>query len=133
VNVTPDHCIADFDIRLPPGADHLKIVEQVESITPEGVSIGLLDFKPAVESRPDDPFVQLCGAVCERHLGRRPAVKGVSYYSDGAVLLAGLSVPFAIVGPGNLGLSSQPNEWVSIDNVRRAVGIYAEIAATWLA
>ncbi|MBB6488654.1 M20 family metallopeptidase [Rhizobium lusitanum] len=132
VNLTPDRCFADFDIRLPPGADHLAVIRQVEEIAPETVSISVLDFKPAVESGSNEPFVRLCSEVCTRHIGREPALKGVSYYSDATVLLEGLDVPFAIVGPGDLGLSGQPDESVSVDNVLKAAQIYADIAEVWL-
>ncbi|RWX81442.1 M20 family peptidase [Neorhizobium lilium] len=132
VNLTPDRCIADLDIRLPPSADHRAVIRMVEEVAPEHVSLDVLDFKPAVESLPGDPFVALCSKVCARHLQRTPKIKGVSYYSDGTALLGGLNVPFAIVGPGELGLSGQPNESVSLDNVLKAVGIYADIAAAWL-
>ncbi|RVH60381.1 M20 family peptidase [Sinorhizobium meliloti] len=132
VNLTPDHCIVDFDIRLPPGVDHLQIVKLVEGIAPENVTISILDFKPAIESLPDDDFVQLCSEVCTRHRSVTPAIRGVSYYSDGTVLLEGLSVPFAIIGPGDLGLSGQPDESVAIDNVLKAISIYEDVAVAWL-
>ncbi|MBB5538854.1 M20 family metallopeptidase [Rhizobium giardinii] len=132
VNLTPDNCTVDFDIRLPPGVDHAAVVAQVEKLAPQDVSISILDFKPAVESQPDDSFVKLCVDVCGRHRMAPPDVKGVSYYSDGTVLLDGLSVPFAIIGPGSLGLSGQPNESVSIDNVLKAVDIYQDVARAWL-
>lgn len=132
VNLTPDRCFADVDIRLPPGVDHREIVRQVEEVAPDNVSIGILDFKPAVETRPDDPFVRLCSEVCARHVGRTPVLRGVSYYSDGTVLLEGLDVPFAIIGPGDLGLSGQPDESVSIGNVLKAAHIYADVAEAWL-
>jgi len=132
VNLTPDRCIADFDIRLPPGVDHDSILRQVEGIAPGDVTIEILDFKPAVESPPDERFVTLCAEVCARHRAEPPAIKGVSYYSDGTVLLDGLSVPFAIIGPGELGLSGQPDESVSIENVLRAVDIYEDVALAWL-
>jgi succinyl-diaminopimelate desuccinylase len=132
VNLTPDRCIADIDIRLPPGVEHGSIVRLVEALAPDSISIAILDFKPAVESRPDDPFVTLCGVACARHRGTSPAIKGVSYYSDATVLLDGLDVPFAIIGPGDLGLSGQPDESVSIDNVVKAAVIYSDIAEAWL-
>ncbi|MBB4277669.1 M20 family metallopeptidase [Rhizobium mongolense] len=132
VNLTPDCCSVDIDIRLPPGVDHLAVAKRVENIAPEDVAISILDFKPAVESFPDDSFVKLCSDVCTRHRMRKPEIKGVSYYSDGTVLLEGLSVPFAIIGPGDLGLSGQPDESVSIENVLKAVDIYQDVATAWL-
>ncbi|TGU45700.1 M20 family peptidase [bacterium M00.F.Ca.ET.152.01.1.1] len=132
VNLTPDHCTVDFDIRLHPGVDHEEIVARVAKIVPDDVSISILDFKPAVESQPDDSFVKLCIDVCGRHRDRAPEIKGVSYYSDATVLLDGLSVPFAIIGPGSLGQSGQPDEFVSIDNVLKAVEIYQDVTRAWL-
>ncbi|CCM79862.1 M20 family metallopeptidase [Rhizobium mesoamericanum] len=132
VNLTPDNCVVDFDVRLPPDIDHCAIIKQIEDITPEHVAISVLDFKPAVESLPEDSFVQLCSQVCARHRSGHPKIKGVSYFSDGTVLLEGISVPFAIIGPGELGLSGQPDESVSIDNVLKAVKIYEDIVAAWL-
>jgi len=76
--------------------------------------------------------VQLCLNVCERYRSSPPKIRGVSYYSDATVLLNGISAKFAIVGPGELGLSGQPDESVPIENVTQAAKIYAEIATTWL-
>ncbi|NHT77617.1 M20 family metallopeptidase [Rhizobiaceae bacterium CRRU44] len=132
VNLTPDKCVVDFDIRLPPGVDHRTVVKQVEDIAPDHVAISILDFKPAVESLPDDRFVQVCAEVCDRHTRRRPDIKGVSYYSDATGLLDGLTVPFAIIGPGELGLSGQADESVSVENVLKAVKIYRDVAISWL-
>ncbi|MBX5013675.1 M20 family metallopeptidase [Rhizobium lentis] len=132
VNLTPDHCAVDIDIRLPPVADYEAVVAQFRSIAQDGVSVSILDFKPAVESKPEDEFVKLCVDTCSGHLTRAPDIKGVSYYSDGTVLLEGLSVPFAIIGPGSLGLSGQPDESVSVDNVLKAVEIYEDVARAWL-
>jgi len=132
VNLTPDNCVADFDVRFPPGVDPADIIKQIENILPKDVTISTLDFKPAVESSPNDDFVQLCSSICERHRGSPPKIRGVSYYSDAAVLLDSVSAKFAIVGPGELGLSGQPDEWVMTENVEKAALIYEEVAKAWL-
>ena len=61
-----------------------------------------------------------------------PAVQGVSYYSDGAILLDGLDVPFCILGPGDLGMSGQTDETASVEAIRAAADIYVRIAEDWL-
>lgn len=132
VNLTPDRCAVDIDIRLPPAVDHLAVLTRVEDIAPEDVAISILDFKPAMESLPDDGFIKLCIDVCTHYRTRKPEIRGVSYYSDSTVLLEGLSVPFVIIGPGDLGLSGQPDESVSIENVLKAFDIYQDIATSWL-
>jgi len=133
VNLTPDNCIADFDVRFPPGVDPADVIAQIEEILPKDVKISTLDFKPAVESSPNDAFVQLCTSVCEQHSGIHPEIKGVSYYSDATVLLNGISAKFAIVGPGGLGQSGQSDEYVVIEKVKKAALIYADVAKAWLA
>ncbi|SFB63022.1 succinyl-diaminopimelate desuccinylase [Rhizobium sp. NFR07] len=133
VNLTPDRCCVDLDLRFPPNVHPSEIVRQVSDLMGADLSIEILDHKPAVESLPDDDFVRLCQAASQDVCGRRPAMKGVSYYSDAAVLLDGLQVPFAILGPGDLGMSGQPNESVPLANVMSAVRIYTRIAEGWLA
>jgi len=132
VNLTPDSCIADFDVRFPPGVDENDIIQQIETIVPKDIAISTLDFKPAVERSPDDDFVQLCLDVCKHHRGSPSKIRGVSYYSDATVLLKGIPAKFAIVGPGELGLSGQPDESVDVDSVTKAALIYADIAKAWL-
>lgn len=46
--------------------------------------------------------------------------------------LHGLDMPFAVLGPGDLGLSGRPDELVSIASVQAAAAIYAAIAESWL-
>jgi succinyl-diaminopimelate desuccinylase len=132
VNVTPDHCHAEVDVRFSPGVDHLEIVDRIQGVLPDGVTVTVSDFKPAVEEPTDSAFVQVCSDACAVETGSAPEIKGVSYYSDGAILMDGVDAPFAILGPGYLGMSGQPNETISVENLEKSVAIYRRIAETWL-
>ena len=132
VNVTPDRCNAEVDIRFGPKIDPETVLEQVAAILPAGVSLRLIDFKPAIEQNPDSPFVACCSTAVASVIGRAPEVRGVSYYSDGAILLHGLNVPFCIVGPGQLGMSGQADETASVAAILAATDIYVRIAEDWL-
>ncbi len=133
VNVTPDSCRAEIDVRFGPGIDPECAIGQIAQVLPEQVSVTILDFKPAVEEQPDSMFVACCSGAVEQQTNKRPAIKGVSYYSDGAILLDGLDVPFCILGPGELGMSGQVNETVKAESIVKAADIYVAIAETWLA
>lgn len=133
VNVTPDSCTAEVDVRFGPGIALEDVMAQLHAITPERIEWRITDFKPAVEEKPDSAFVAACAQAIRDVTGRSPEIKGVSYYSDGAVLLEGLDVPFAIVGPGDLGMSGQADESADIGRIRDVVDIYVAIAETWLA
>lgn len=133
VNLTPDRCTAEIDVRFAPGIAPEAVLAQLVPLLPNGVSLEITDFKPAVEERPDSRFVGTCAAAVARETGHDPARLGVSYYSDGAILLAGHAAPFCILGPGTIGLSGTRDETVGAEEVRRAARIYQAIAEEWLA
>ncbi len=132
VNVTPDICTAEIDIRLPPGFSPDRVIAAIEALAPPGIAAHVSDFKPAVESDPRSAFVQACRNACRSETSREPCVRGVSYYSDATILSAGTDIPFAIIGPGEIGMSGQPDESVSVPNVVAAARIYQLIAERWL-
>ena len=133
VNVTPDRCLAEIDVRFGPGVGPEAVLTQIERILPAGVRLRITDFKPAVEARPDSPFARICAEAVRTRTGRNPEIRGVSYYSDGAILLDGIDAPFAILGPGDLGMSCQPDESASAEAIRAAADIYVDVAERWLA
>lgn len=132
VNLTPDKCVAEIDVRFGPGVSPEQVIAQIAPILPAEVSLEMTDFKPAVEESPGSEFVQLCEQACLAENGHMPKILGVSYYSDGAILLDGLDVPFIILGPGLLGMSGQRDEVIPADNLHKAVRIYTQIARQWL-
>ncbi len=132
IAVTPARCRATIDVRFGPGGDPARITDQIRAVAPERVEIRRIDFKAAVDEPPDSAFVAACKAATQTETGRPPEILGVSYYSDGAILLDGLDVPFAILGPGTLGMSGQLNETIPSQNIATAARIYARIAQDWL-
>lgn len=131
-NATPDLCETIIDIRLPPNVAPDGVLHKLRQHLGSAFRVDLVEFKPAVEEAADSDFVKLCQNACRRVTGREPKVIGVSYYSDGAILMDGVNASFAIIGPGQLGGSGTPNEWVSIKHVQEAASIYRTVAETWL-
>ncbi len=133
VNLTPDRCVAEIDVRFAPGLAPDAVLAQLRAVLPEGVTLDITDFKPAVEEPAGSPFLATCASAVVAEIGREPAQLGVSYYSDGAILLDGHTAPFAILGPGTLGRSGERDEAVLAEDVRRAARMYQRIAEAWLA
>ena len=132
VNLTPDKCVAEIDVRFGPGISVEATIEQIAEFAGPQVSIRQLDYKPAIEENSESAFAKCCYDSVTKCMEKVPTFKGVSYYSDGAILLDGLDVPFAIIGPGEIGMSGQTNEYVVVQNITKATEIYASIAETWL-
>jgi succinyl-diaminopimelate desuccinylase len=132
VNLVPDRCAAELDLRLLPGHRPEAAEGALRRLAGDGFEIERLDFKPAVETPEDDPFVRLCAAAVARAMGRPPAFRGAAYFSDAAVLAPALGAPRAIVGPGELGGSGSHDEFVEIDRLVAAADAYRDIALGYL-
>ena len=132
VNLTPDKCVVEIDVRFGPGISAGQVIKQISEFASQRVNIKMLDYKPAIEEDRESTFAKCCFESIAQCMEEMPTFKGVSYYSDGAVLLDGLDVPFAIIGPGEIGMSGQTNEYVKIENIMKALEIYSEIAESWL-
>ncbi len=133
INMIPDSCEVQLDIRLVPGMDHQSIVQQVEALGQGRVEVEILDWKEPVESDPQDPIVGISLEAVAEVTGIPRQPKGVSYYTDGSVLANRLGIPMVIIGPADTGLTHQPNEYVEVSRLVQAVEAYLLIATRYLA
>jgi acetylornithine deacetylase/succinyl-diaminopimelate desuccinylase-like protein len=132
INVTPDRCEAEIDIRLVPGQDYQAVIRQVQELAGDKVEITLIDWKEPVETSPKEEFVKISLAAVEQVTGQARAAMGVSYYTDAAILANRLKIPFVNIGPADTGETHQPNEHVEVSRLVDAVKIYLLIAARYL-
>jgi succinyl-diaminopimelate desuccinylase len=147
INLTPDRAELGLDIRYLPGMSAEAILGELRSVADSGgleITFEVLDDKAPVETPSDHPFVSLCRESYLSSLGRRPepvegrvereeaALGGASYFSDAAVLCPALDLPRVIIGPGELGMSGQRDEYVQVEKLSAAADIYVEIALDFL-
>jgi succinyl-diaminopimelate desuccinylase len=133
INVIPDSCEAEVDIRLVPGMDHDKVVEQVRKMGQGRVEVDVIDWKLPVETDPSADIVDMSLKAVEEVTGLPRQAKGVSYYTDGSVLANSLEIPMVIIGPADTGMTHQPNEHVEVARLVQAVKTYLLIAVRYLA
>lgn len=132
INVIPDACEAEIDIRLVPGQDYQDVILKVRDLAGEGVSVELIDWKEPVESDPGTDIVKLALAVVQEVTGQPRSPKGVAYYTDGAILANRLQIPMVNIGPADTGMTHQPNENVEVERLVQAVKIFLLIANRYL-
>lgn len=132
INLMPDRCTAELDLRLLPHHDADHVQSRLEDMAGDGFTFHRIDLKPAVDTAPDHPFAALCLATAAVVTGLPPDPIGVTYFSDAAVLCPAFNLPMAIMGPGTLGGSGGINESVAIADVMTAARAYARIAQGWL-
>jgi succinyl-diaminopimelate desuccinylase len=145
INLTPDHAELALDIRYLPGMSAEAILSDLRAVADSGgleIAFEILDDKPPVETPADHPFVRLCQGSYRASLGRRSEpgrsegaeapLGGASYFSDAAVLCPALGLPRVIIGPGEMGMSGQRDEYVCVEKLVAAADIYVEIALDFL-
>jgi len=128
INVIPDSCEAELDIRLLPEQDPSDVLAQLKRLSKNEVNFEIIDFKKSVETDTTSPFVDICLKSVADVIGKKPEPMGVSYFTDGAIIANRLNIPMAIIGPADAEMSHQPNECVEIPKLIDAVKIYCLIA-----
>lgn len=133
VNVTPDHCETELDLRLLPDQDEKDVTSSVRALALPGMSVEVIDFKPAVVTSGDEPLVRAARSAHQRVLGVDPVPIGLPYFTDAAVICPRLGIPMVIMGPGGHGMSHQVDEYCELDSLESAARIYAHTIVEFLA
>jgi len=133
INVIPDVCETELDIRLVPGQDHVEIIERVKHLAGDNIEIELIDWKEPVESDPDSEIVDVAINAVDEITRQTRSPMGVSYFTDGAILANRLNIPMVNIGPADTSMTHQPNENVEVSRLVQAVKIYLLIASWYLA
>ncbi|MCD6577647.1 MAG: M20 family metallopeptidase [Anaerolineaceae bacterium] len=131
INVIPDQCELQMDIRTLPGQDQQEIVnvineqlKQVADIDPFfNFKTEIIIQRPGIESDSDQLFVR---KIIEqiREVKQNVEYIGVNYFTDGAILIPHFKVPFIICGPGDPGQAHSVDEYVEINKLIDSYEIY---------
>jgi succinyl-diaminopimelate desuccinylase len=132
INSVPDAATIGVDVRTIPGQDHDALRARLAAHLGDDVTLQPLNGAPGVWTEPGDPWVQEVFDVVAPILGRRPGVQAAPYVTDAAALTPAYGgAPTVILGPGELGLAHQTDEWCSIARLEQSVEIYGELARRW--
>jgi acetylornithine deacetylase/succinyl-diaminopimelate desuccinylase-like protein len=134
-NVVPDRCELEIDRRLAPGEDVESALAEVDGLLDELRASGdritrdpPTALLPAVETSPDHPLLRVVEEVAGAVLGEHVPAGGVAYGTDASNLSGVGGIPCVVLGPGSIDQAHTDHEWVSLQEVRTAATIYAEIA-----
>jgi succinyl-diaminopimelate desuccinylase len=137
MNVVPDFCRIEVDMRTVPGQVHAEMVSTLRSIA-EGearayhpdlrVEVEVDNDKPPIETDRSEPLVDAVVQSVAAVRGSTPEVGGVSYGTDAACLGPGFGIPMVICGPGAPSMAHQPDEYVEVEQLVQAAQIYEDVA-----
>lgn len=134
MNVVPDKCDIGIDIRTVPGQNYQDIIEDLHKIFAKlkqknpkfGAEVSIIREVGALETDSRCDFVRdFCSAVGINKTG------AVGFTTDGPPF-ASLGAPVVIFGPGKSELCHQPNEYIEIADIEKAVEYYKNIILKFL-
>lgn len=132
VNSVPDATVMDVDIRTIPEQKHATLLDRLTGYLGDDVALEVAGGAEALWTDPEDPWVQQVFDVVAPAFGRRPAVAGAPYFTDASALTPAYGgVPTVILGPGELALAHQTDEYCLVSRLERSVDLYEEIARRW--
>jgi len=134
VNFVPDQCAIEIDRRVIPGerpidtlAAFQAVIDRAKSDDPDLDAVleepYLMD--ESMETSEHAEIVLVAAGACRAVLGNA-TVTGVPYGTDGSKFAA-RGIPTIVLGPGNIDQAHTADEWVSCEQVERAVDIFERI------
>jgi len=134
VNSVPDRAEIGLDLRTIPGQSHARLKDAVAARMGTDVSLASIMDVEAIWTDPADPWIAEVFRTVADAVGKRPQVRGVSYFTDGALLKPALGgVPAVVLGPGEPQLAHQTDEYCLVSRIDQAVAIYQSLIRSWCA
>jgi succinyl-diaminopimelate desuccinylase len=140
VNVVPDECRLQLDIRTVPAQDHGEILQDIEqrivslldNLPDLNYEIEVMQERLAVNTPEEERIVQVAEGLREETYDSPSSRAGASYYTDASVLTESYpDLAVVLYGPGDDRLAHQPNECVDVESFVRSIGFYEQIAARY--
>ena len=140
VNVVPDECRLQIDIRTVPAQEHGELLQDIEQridslrddLPDLTYEIEVMQERLAVNTPEDERIAQVAEGLREEIYDSPSSRAGASYYTDASVLVESYpDLGVVLYGPGDDRLAHQPNECVDVESFARSIRFYEQIAARY--
>ena len=120
-------------LTLLPGEDLRAVQKQVEAAVGEGARLDWVSGVSGAEVRLDDPLYRLVARSIAAVIGQPPHVNPLHTASDIRNPIVQAGIPTVGLGPlaGDLTQNGLTDEWVDVEDYRRAVKVVAAIIDGW--
>jgi acetylornithine deacetylase len=134
VNIVPNTCILDFEIRNLAGddpqllidrlcAEAVRITAPLKADYPEAeIRVERLWDYPGLGTPSSAPVVHFVKGLT----GANGTMK-VAFGTEGGLFSTRLGIPTVICGPGSMAQGHKPDEWVSLEQIARCEGMLAAL------
>ena len=132
INSVPDRAAIGIDIRTIPGQNHAGIRTQLASYIGTDVELGTRLDAQSVWTNPNDAWIGTVVRTAREIAGVGGEIGAAPYFTDASILTPALGTPpTAIIGPGELELAHQTDEYCLVSRIEQATEIYSAIIRDW--
>ncbi len=130
VNTVPDQCTIEIDRRLLPGESADEAFAAVRAHVAQSAPVEGIEHEPPFLAAPGLASVdnqELAAALSQsaRRSGTGARHLGVPFGTD-AGTLAAAGIPTVVFGPGSIQQAHTKDEWIDVEQLRRAVAILGD-------
>lgn len=132
INSVPDRAVIGIDIRTIPGQEHAKLRDQLTTYLGDEVALNALLDAQSVWTNPNDAWMRDVFRIAREIGGFEEEIGAAPYFTDASVLTPAIgSPPTAIVGPGELALAHQTDEYCFVSRIEQATALYSRLIEHW--
>lgn len=132
INSVPDRAVVGIDIRTIPGQSHAQIQNQLTAYLGNDVALTPFLDAQSVWTNPHDRWIGEVFRIANEVSGSGDAIAAAPYFTDASVLAPAVgSPPTAIIGPGELELAHQTDEYCLVSRIEEATEIYSRLIRLW--
>lgn len=136
INVVPERCSFQCDYRVTPNVDAenvwktiVQLIEEFNRESPATVTVRKIHQIKAIEAQHNNALLTKFKAYANK-IGKKTDL-GVTYGTDGAMLIPDYNTPFVICGPGHLDKLHVVDECVDIQQVIDYANMILEILLSY--
>ena len=132
INIVPEKCELDVDIRVPIGMTSEGVASHVKRIVSKyGGEVSYIGKSNPNYTPPGSEIVRIAATNIEQIIGVKPKLF-VQWASSDARFYRGRGIPTIHYGPAEVGVIHGYNERVKAEDIVKACKVYAGIAADYL-
>lgn len=132
VNSVPDEAVIGIDIRTIPAVGHADLRRALQEKLGAEIELTSIVDLAGVRTPENDAFVQGVLEAVAATTGERPAAGAATYFTDASVLTPAYGgIPTVVLGPGEMALCHQTDEYCRVQRIDQAVAAYVDIARRW--
>jgi len=132
INSVPDRAAIGIDIRTIPALDHARVREQMTSYLGPDVALKTLLDAQSVWTDPRDPWIRDVLDIARDVEESGDEIAAAPYFTDASILTPALgNPPTVILGPGELALAHQTDEYCLVSRIESATELYARLVRSW--